>query len=110
MGNVQKNMVLSWEMLKKTWYYHGGKGILMVHAQKQSINQINCNVQNHVLSWEMSVKHGITMVNVYETWYYHGKYLNNKVFQLYASKNILILLHVQNILACETFKNIVFPL
>ncbi len=58
MVNVKKNMVLSW-----------GKGILMVHVQKQSINQINCNVQNH----------GIIMGNVCKTWYYYGKCLWNMV-------------------------------
>ncbi len=39
-----------------------------------------------------------------KTWYYHGKYFNNKIFKLYVSENIVILFVQKHGISMDNFQ------
>lgn len=59
---------------EKTWYMARSMLFTIVHVQKHGITKIPCT-KCHVIPWYISIKHSITMVNIWNTWYHQRHHL-----------------------------------
>lgn len=69
---TNKNKILLWFMCKNMALH------CMVHVQNHGITKMPIP-KKHIIPGYISIKHRITMVNIWNTWYHHGEHITYKI-------------------------------